>query len=105
MYKVTKSILGMAVITAIVGVRQGSPTSCFLFIIFVNVLIRNMKDRCPDDGFLKWLHVLMLMDDTVILATSRERLLEKLNILLRPVSTVVDIFCHSLNKHKKYFLV
>ena len=32
MYKVTKSILGIAVITAVIGVRQGSPTSCFCLI-------------------------------------------------------------------------
>ena len=47
----------------------------------MNVLIRAIKSRCGTDGFLGWLHVLMLMDDTVLLATSRERLLEKLNIL------------------------
>jgi hypothetical protein len=81
MYKVTNSVLGTAVITATIGVRQGSPTSCFLFTVFVNTLIRWIKDRCGEDGFLKWLHVLMLMDDTVILATSRERLVHKLGIL------------------------
>ena len=81
MYKVTKSILGIAVITAVIGVRQGSPTSCFLFNLFVNTLITTIKERCGNDGFLSWLHVLMLMDDTVILATSRRRLVEKLNIL------------------------
>ena len=101
MYKITKSILGMAVITKIVGVRQGSPTSCFLFILYVNVLIRMLKDRCAPDEFLKWLHVLMLMDDTVILATSRERLIEKLYIL--------DVFCEShgmiINESKTKFMV
>ena len=81
MYKVTKSILGTAIISATIGVRQGSPTSCFLFVLFVNTLIRMIKERCPRDGFLGWLHVLMLMDDTVILATSRECLMSKLNIL------------------------
>ena len=81
MYMVTKSVLGTTVITAMMGVRQGSPTSCFLFIVFVNTLIKMLKDRCPDDGFLKFLHVLMLMDDTVILATSRNSLESKLKIL------------------------
>ena len=81
MYTVTRSILGTAVITSAMGVRQGSPTSCFLFIVFVNTLIRMMKERCSRDGFLGWLHLLILMDDTVILATSRERLIEKLDIL------------------------
>ena len=81
MYMVTKSVLGTTVITAMMGVRQGSPTSCFLFIVFVNTLIKMLKDRCPHDGFLKFLHVLMLMDDTVILATSRNSLEAKLGIL------------------------
>ena len=40
-----------------------------------------LKDRCGEDGFLGWLHSLMLMDDTVIMATSRERLLVKLDVL------------------------
>ena len=81
MYKVTKSILGIAIVTAVVGVRQGSPTSCFLFNLYVDTLITMFKEKCENDGFLGWLHVLMLMDDTVILATSRAKLHEKLNIL------------------------
>ena len=79
LYTTTFSILGSAIITASIGVRQGSPTSCFLFVLFVDVLIRRLK-ACPDDGWLKWLHSLMLMDDTVIFATSRERMAEKLAI-------------------------
>ena len=81
MYKVTNSILGVALITATIGVKQGSPTSCFLFTVFVNPLIRMLKDRCGEDGYLRWLHVLMLMDDTVILATNRESALHKTQIL------------------------
>ena len=80
LYSITKNILGSVIICAIVGVRQGSPTSCFLFIMFVNVLVRNLK-KCEPDGFLSWLHCLMLMDDTVIFATTRQRLELKLNIL------------------------
>ena len=101
MYQTTKSILGIAIVTSVVGVRQGSPTSCFLFILFVNELIRSFKAKCADDGFLKWLHILMLMDDTVILATSRERLIEKVNILCE--------FCASygmvINESKTQFMV
>ena len=87
MYKVTKCLLGGSIITASAGVRQGSPTSCFLFIIFVNTLVKLIKDNSPADGFLGWLHLLMLMDDTIILATSRERLIQKLRFL--------DIYCDS----------
>ena len=80
LYSSTLSILGTAVITATIGVRQGSPTSCFLFVLFVDALIRRLK-RLPDDGWLQWLHSLMLMDDTVIFATTRERMAEKLQVL------------------------
>ena len=101
MYTVTHSILGVAVISAVVGVRQGSPTSGFLFIVYVNVMIRNIKTKSGPDSFLEWLHVLMLMDDTVIFASTRERLIEKLNIL--------DEYCDShdmlMNEDKTRFMV
>ena len=52
MYKITKSILGMGVITAIVGVRQGSPTSCFLFILHrrSKVSVQNSQAGHHDDS-------------------------------------------------------
>ena len=82
MYWLTQFILGATVITAVLGVKQGSPTSCFLFILFVDEFVRLVKGRSMSDGFLDWLHLLVLMDDTVILATSRERLQEKLDMLV-----------------------
>ena len=81
MYISSHGILGSAIITTTAGVKQGSPTSCFLFIVFVNSFIRILKSRCEPNGFLGWLHSLMLMDDTVILATSHERLIQKLSLL------------------------
>ena len=51
MYCVTRSILGTVIIAATSGVCQGSPTSCFLFTVFVNVLIRKFKAQCNFDGF------------------------------------------------------
>ena len=74
-------MLKTAIITTTLGVRQGSPTSCFLFTLFTNDLIRKIKTQCPPDGFLGWLHSLMLMDDTVILATTRERAEKKVRLL------------------------
>jgi hypothetical protein len=82
LYRISKSILGNAVISAVQGVPQGSPSSCFLFTLYVNKLITSMKERCQLDSYLGWLHTLMLMDDTVILATSRQRCLEKLTVLM-----------------------
>ena len=81
LFCVTQFILGSTIITAMLGVKQGSPTSCFLFILFVDEFIRLVKSSTDTDGFLDWLHLLMLMDDTVIFATSRERLCQKLDVL------------------------
>ena len=81
MYTLTSCVLGSTVINSCIGVRQGSPTSCFLFVIFVEMLIRMIKNNVNSDSFLDWLHTLMLMDDTVILATSREKLQQKLEYL------------------------
>ena len=80
-YSVTESVIGGAVITSTLGVRQGSPTSCLLFIIFMDELIKLVKQRCCPDGFLGWLHLLVLMDDTVLLATSREGMINKIRLL------------------------
>ena len=83
MYTVTKFVLGTTVITATLGVKQGSPSSCFLFIVFVDEFVRLVKGETPFDGMLQWLHLLVLMDDTVIMATSREKLSQKLEILVQ----------------------
>ncbi|XP_068242383.1 uncharacterized protein [Palaemon carinicauda] len=80
-YHATRSIIGTAVITATVGVRQGSPTWCILFVLYVNDLIKLIKENCGLDGFLAWLYVLVLMDDTVILSTTRNGMLNKLGLL------------------------
>ncbi len=81
MYQVTQSVVGTTVFTVAVGVRQGLPTSCLLFILYVNYFINLIKENCPDDGFLKWLHLLILMDDTLLLSTSRARMKEKLSLV------------------------
>jgi hypothetical protein len=80
MYTVTQFLLGTTLVTAVLGVKQGSPSSCFLFILFVDELVRFVK-LSPPDGLLGWLHLLVLMDDTVIIATSHEKLCQKLEVL------------------------
>ena len=82
MYSVTQSVIGTAIISTIIGVRQGSPTSCFLFIVYVNDLVKLIKNTCESDGFLSWLHLLILMDDTVLLATSKENMTKKVKLLM-----------------------
>ena len=81
MYSVTESWIGAALVLITLGVRQGSPTSCLLFIVLVDDFIRLIKEGCEHDGFLKWLHILVMIDDTVLLATTRYNMTLKLNIL------------------------
>jgi hypothetical protein len=62
------------------GVKQGGPTSCPLFTFFIDETIRRINKYGPD-RFLENLHSVLLMDDTAVLATSREALYEKLSSL------------------------
>ena len=101
MYKCTSSLLGTALIAATVGVRQGSPTSCILFMLYVNDMIQMIKQRCPLEGFLTWLHILVMMDDTVLLSTTRKGMNQKIEILHE--------FCNThgmvINSSKTKFMV
>ncbi len=76
MCTLTESWIGTALVTVAVGVKQGSPTPCILFAIFVII-----KQGSNYDGFLRWLHMLVMMDDTVLLSTSRNNMLKKLSLL------------------------
>lgn len=100
MYQTSWSAIGEMRAEATAGVRQGAPSSIFFFTFYVNDLIRRLK-ALGEDGYLKWLHSFMLMDDTVILATSKEKLEQKLNIL--------NTFCQShgfqINQSKTKFMV
>ena len=62
-------------ISTSIGVRQGAATSCILFIIYLDIMAR-MINTVGDDGFLKSLHTLLLMGDTVLLATSRVQIVQ-----------------------------
>ncbi len=79
MYTVTERWIGSALVVSTLDVRQGSPTSCMLFIIYVNELIRTVKEGNGNDGFLKWLQIFVLMDGTVLLFTSREGMMLELS--------------------------
>ena len=54
-YTLTESVLRTSIVLISMGVRQGSLTSCLLFIIFVDELIKIIKGGCSPDGFLQWL--------------------------------------------------
>ena len=50
-------------------------------LLYIDRVLRMIKFKIKDDGFLKDLHALLLMDDTVLFATSREKLIEKFNVV------------------------
>lgn len=52
MYQLPESMIETAAATITLGVRQGSSTSCVLFIMFVNDLKKMIKGGCEVDGFL-----------------------------------------------------
>ena len=81
-YACTKSVLNSALILSTVGIRQGAPTSCLLFTIYLDKMVRMIKEGIGTDGFLGTMHTLLLMDDTVILSTSREMCMKKIGIML-----------------------
>lgn len=101
MYRNTTLIIGAAIITVNIGLRQGAPTSCILFIMIIEKFIRDLKLHFPNDGFLGWLSSLAFMDDLVILSTSRESMICKLQLL--------DAFCDeynmSINESKSNYFV
>ena len=80
-YKNTINILNSEYVNASIGVKQGGPMSCILFIIYLNVLAIMIR-ALGNDSFLQDLHALMLMDDTVLLASSREKMIEKFTVLM-----------------------
>ena len=82
LYRNTQFMLQSATIEADVGVRQGAPTSCTLFVLYIDQLMRMLHEEHSDEDFLGQLHALLLMDDTVILATSREKCEQKLRTLI-----------------------
>ena len=101
MYRCTKNFLKSAIIDASIGVRQRALSSCLLFVIYVNHMVRMLKRIVPTDGFLGSLHSLLLMDDTVILALSRKMCEKKLSVVCQ--------FCEEsgmkVNENKTNFFV
>ena len=73
-------IFKSAIISTSVGVRQGFASSCLLFILYLDVMVK-MINRTEEHGFLQSHHALLLMDDTVLLATSRQRIIDKFKIV------------------------
>ena len=99
-YSNIKMVFKFAVIESSIGVRQGAATSCMSFIIYLDIMVK-MINRVEDDDFLKSNHALLLMDDTVLLATSRKKVIQKFKIVQEFCST----YGMSINIKKTKFMV
>ena len=78
-YRSTINILNSEYIRTTIGVKQGGPMSCILFIIYLMVL---MMKILGNDSYLNDLHLMVLMDETVLLGTTREMIKKKFKILM-----------------------
>ena len=76
-YANIKMVSQSASISTSIGVRQGAATSCLLFIIYLDIMV-SMINGVENVGFLGALHALILMDDTILLATTRGKLIKNL---------------------------
>ena len=55
--------------------------SCILFIIYLNVMVLMIK-LIDNDSFLRDQHLMVLMDDTVLLGTTRNMIKKKFEVLM-----------------------
>ena len=69
-------MIGQEKFQSFCGIKSGSSLSCGLFIFYLD-----HTKLHGDDGFLKDTQLLLLIDDTVLLATCREGMMAKLTIL------------------------
>ena len=100
-YFCTKLILKSAIITATYRARQGAATSIFLFVIYIDRLVEMLKGDLDNDDYLGSLHILLLMDDAILLATSKDSMCKKLKI----VQSYCEIYGMTMNMKKTKFMV
>ena len=61
LYRTSRICLRNVIVTFVDGVRQGSPISCFIFVLYVNKLIRWSKRTHLSVRLLIWLHCLKVV--------------------------------------------
>jgi hypothetical protein len=83
------------------GVKQGSAISCNLFAFYLDHTVRAVRTFGPDD-FLQNNHMILLMDDTALLATSRVAMARKLQLLYNSAYEI-NMVIHP--EKSKYFAV
>ena len=63
------------------GVLQGSASSTVLFMAYTSDIITLFQQNFPLEELLHLYHILLHADDSLILATSKESLIEKFKLL------------------------
>ena len=96
----TINVIGSEKFQSTAGVKQGSSMSCALFTFYLDHTIKAVRSFGLD-GFLEDIHMLLFMDDTVLLATSRDAMEKKLK-LLHDSAKEIDMVIHP---DKSQFLV
>ena len=91
MYSVTRCVLrGFGKISEIfethTGIKQGASSSVILFIIFLDNIIDDLKEKCIPEPILQDLHCLLHADDTLIISTNRESFIHKCNVLIKTLT-------------------
>ena len=86
MYSVTESYVDVngeysKVFNMTAGVLQGAATSTVLYMAYTGDLVKVFRDKFPIEEFIHLYHILLHADDCLILATSKERLIEKFKCL------------------------
>ena len=84
-------IIGQESFGTSAGVKQGGGTSCQTFTGFIDPTI-DAVNAFGEDDWLEDLHTMLLMDDTVILATSRKNLAAKLRLLKNSTDEIGMLF-------------
>ena len=84
------------------GVKQGSATSCSLFTCYLDRTVRAVRIFGADD-YLGDNHILLLMDDTVLLASSREAMQRKLELLYDSAKDI-DMIIHTDKSQYLFFI-
>ena len=86
-YKVTRCVLNgfgklSDVFCTFSGIKQGAPSSVILFIIFMDDVIANLKEKCINEFLLNNLHILLHADDTLIFSFEHNLFIIKCNVLI-----------------------
>ena len=86
-YVMSKGQIGSETFPTCAGVRQGATSSCPLFTMFIEPTIEKVNEF-GTDGWLGETHILLLMDDTAVVASSRDALTKKLEALLTSAAEI-----------------